>query len=92
MKHPNAAVAAGGSSLSAFIVWIFGNVFHWSLSAEDGAVIAGAVSTVVLVIGRSGVRGLWRRIWDGEKGSVTVLELLGIATLVVALFIAWKVA
>lgn len=66
-KNPNAAVAAGGSSLSAIIVWLLGH-FHIALSAEDGAIIAGAVSAVVLFIGRNGIRGAWRRLWSGQNG------------------------
>lgn len=91
MKHPNAAVAAGGSSLSAFIVWICGNVLHWSLSAEDGAIIAGAVSALVLFIGRNGIRGLWKRIWNGQDGAADVLELVSIAILVLVALTLWKV-
>lgn len=91
MKHPNATVAAGGSGLSAFIVWICGNVLHWSLSAEDGAIIAGTVSAAVLFVGRNGIRGLWRRIWDGQEGTADVLELLTIAILVLVALTLWKV-
>lgn len=85
MKHPNAAVSAGGFSLSTLVVWVAGNVLHWSLSAEDGAVVAGLVTTVVLFVGRNGVRGLWRRIWAGQDG-LTMVEaaiLLMIVALVV---------
>jgi len=81
MKHPNAAVAAGGSSLSAIIVWLLGH-FHVALSAEDGAIIAGAVSAVVLFIGREGIKGAWRRVWGGEDG-LAMLEAI-IALLIVA--------
>lgn len=66
MKNPNATVAAGGSTLSLLVVWLSGNVLHWALSAEDGALIAGAVSSVVLYVGRNGVRGIWRRFMDGD--------------------------
>ena len=81
MKHPNAAVAAGGSSLSAIIVWLLGH-FHVALSAEDGAIIAGAVSAVVLFIGREGIKGAWRRVWGGQDG-LAMLEAI-IALLIVA--------
>jgi len=81
VKNPNAAVAAGGSSLSAIIVWLLGH-FHVALSAEDGAIIAGAVSAVVLFIGREGIKGAWRRVWGGQDG-LAMLEAI-IALLIVA--------
>jgi len=81
VKNPNAAVAAGGSSLSAIIVWLLGH-FHVALSAEDGAIVAGAVSAVVLFIGREGIKGAWRRVWGGEDG-LAMLEAI-IALLIVA--------
>lgn len=90
MKHPNAAVAAGGSSLSAIVVWLLGH-FHVALSAEDGAIVAGAVSAVVLFIGREGIRGVWRRIWGGEQGAADTLLLLTVAILVAVVLILWKV-
>jgi len=91
MKHPNAAVAAGGSSLSVFVVWLFTNIFHWSLSAEDGAAIAGAVAAAALFVGRNGLRGVWRRIVDGtdDTGAVDIIEaaILAILALVIVLVV-----
>lgn len=71
MPHPNASTAAGTGGLAVFVVWLFGNVFHWSLSAEDGAVIAGAVATVVLFIGKNGMVGLWNLIKHGNNPTAT---------------------
>ena len=88
MKHPNAAVAAGGSGLSVFVVWLLGHL-HVALSAEDGAVVAGAVASVALFVGHNGLKGLWRKIWNGQQGAgeVTLVAigviLLGIILLVV---------
>jgi hypothetical protein len=90
MKNPNAAVAGGGTSLSVLVVWLLGH-FHVALSAEDGAVIAGALATVVLFIGREGIRGVWRRIWGGEQGAADTLLLLTVAILVAVVLILWKV-
>lgn len=89
MKHPNAAVAAGGSSLSAIIVWLLGH-FHVALSAEDGAIIAGAVSAVVLFIGREGVRGVWQRVWRGQDG-LTAIEVLIVLSIVAIVLLLVKV-
>ena len=87
MKHPNAAVAAGGSSLSAIIVWLLGH-FHVALSAEDGAIIAGAVSAVVLFIGREGIKGAWRRVWGGQDG-LTMVEALVVLLIIVVLVLLY---
>ena len=90
MNHPNAAAAATTGGLSTFVVWLFGNVFHWSLSAEDGAIIAGAVATVVLFIGRNGIKGLWQRIWSGQDGAAPVIEVAILAILVLVVVLVVK--
>jgi hypothetical protein len=91
MNHPNAAAAATTGGLATFVVWLAGNVFHWSLSAEDGAVIAGAVATVVLFVGRNGLKGLWRKIWNGEEGlamleAVTLITAVAVVVLLIKVF------
>lgn len=65
-SNPNAAVAGGGSALSVFVVWLLGHL-HVSLSAEDGAVVAGALATLMLFVGRNGLKGLWRKILSGNS-------------------------
>lgn len=90
MKHPNAAVAGGGSGLSVLVVWLAGNVFHWSLSAEDGAVVAGAVATAVLFVGREGIKGTWKRIWGGQDG-LAMLEALTLLTAAAVVILLIKV-
>lgn len=82
MKHPNAAVAGGGSGLAVFVVWLLGHL-HIALSAEDGAVVAGAIATVALFIGRNGLKGIWKRLWNGQDG-LALLEVL-IALIIVAI-------
>lgn len=66
-RHPNATVNGGSAGLAVAVVWLVGNVFHLDLSAEAGAAIAGAVGTVALLIGRHGLRGLWRIIVNGNQ-------------------------
>ena len=66
--NPNAAVAAGGSGLSVFVVWLLGYL-HVALGAEDGAIIAGAVASIALFVGRNGLKGIAKRIWGGETGT-----------------------
>lgn len=89
MKHPNAAAAATTGGLATFVVWLLGH-FHVDLSAEDGAVIAGAVASVVLYIGRNGIKGMWRRIWDGQDGA-SIIELLIVAIVVAIVVLFVKV-
>ena len=90
MKHPNAAVAAGGSGLSVFVVWLLGHL-HVALSAEDGAVVAGAVASVALFVGRNGLKGVWKRLWGGQDGlalleAIIVLIIIAIVVLLVKVF------
>lgn len=70
MPHPNATVAASTGGTSVLVVWLATNVFHWSLSAEDGAVIAGGVASIVLFVGRHGLAGVWNIVKHGnQKGK-----------------------
>lgn len=66
MQHPNATTAAGTGGLAVFVVWLLGH-FHVALSAEDGAIVAGVVATVVLFVGRNGLVGLWNLIKHGNN-------------------------
>ena len=88
MNNPNAAVAGGGTSLSVLVVWLLGH-FHVALSAEDGAVIAGALATVVLFIGREGIKGAWRRVWGGQDG-LTMVEALVVLLIIVVLVLLYR--
>ena len=88
MNNPNAAVAGGGTSLSVLVVWLLGH-FHVALSAEDGAVIAGALATVVLFVGREGIKGAWRRVWGGEDG-LTMVEALVVLLIIVVLVLLYR--
>lgn len=64
--HPNTTVSVGGSGVGVLIVWLAGH-FGVSLSAEEGVVIAGAVTTAALFVGRKGLRGIARMIWRGDS-------------------------
>ena len=66
MNNPNAAVAGTSGGLSVLVVWLLGR-FHVSLSAEEGAVVAGGLASVVLFVGRNGIGGVWARIMHGNK-------------------------
>lgn len=69
LRHPNAVVGSTSSIVGAeLVVELAKDLFGWDISTGYGILIAGAVSAVVLAIGRDGVRGLWRRLLDGQAG------------------------
>jgi uncharacterized membrane protein YuzA (DUF378 family) len=67
MNHPNAAAAGGTTGAGVLAVWLLGSVFHVDLSAELGAVIAGATTTVFLFVGRRGLAGVWHLVIHGDR-------------------------
>jgi len=60
------AAAGGTTGLATVLVWLLGR-FHVSLSAEDGAIIAGGLSTIVLFVWHYGVRNIVRHVWGGDS-------------------------
>jgi hypothetical protein len=66
-NNPNATISATSGALAVLIVWLAGNVFHASISAEEGAALATVLSAVVLFVGRHGVRGIARIVMDGTE-------------------------
>lgn len=66
MEHPNAKAAGSTTGAGVLVVWLLG-YFGVDLSAEAGAVIAGGAATVVLAVGRRGIRGALRALWRGPE-------------------------
>lgn len=64
-SDPNAVVAGGTTGVGVLVVWLLG-YFGVDISAEVGAAIAGGAATVLLVIGRRGIKGTLQRIWSGS--------------------------
>jgi hypothetical protein len=64
-NDPNATVAGGTTGVGVLIVWLLGR-YGVNLSAEVGAAIAGGAATVLLVIGRRGIKGTLQRVWRGS--------------------------
>ena len=66
-SNPNAFAAA----LTAFFVWALGRLAaHYGLvdvTADRIAAAAGACTFAVLWIGRDGLRGAVRRLWEGAN-------------------------
>ena len=75
-NHPNATVGAGGGFLAVFITWTAVNVFHWTISAESGAIMATAISTVALAIGRTGIRGFFDILMNGTRSREAAPEVM----------------
>ena len=65
-NNPNASVGATGGSLGIAVVWVAGNLFHYSISAEDGAVLTTLITAVALFVGRNGLAGIARIVWRGS--------------------------
>ena len=66
MKHPNAATAgAAGLGPGLLIVWTAGH-FGIDLNAEQATVVTGVVVTAVLFIGKRGLKGIIRLVWQGD--------------------------
>jgi hypothetical protein len=61
-----ASAAGGTTALATLLVWVLGH-FHVALSAEDGALIAGALSTAVLFVWHYGVRNILRHLAGGDS-------------------------
>jgi len=62
--HPNATVAGGTSGAGVALVWLLGYLgVH--ISAEVAVVIAGALTTLVLFVGRNGLAGVWNLVKHG---------------------------
>lgn len=67
LPHPNAVVGGtAGLGGGVGVVEILDTVgVH--ISGPQGALIAGGLTTIALVIGRHGIRGLWNIIVNGNK-------------------------
>jgi hypothetical protein len=63
VKHTGAA--GGATILATIVVWILGRV-HVPLSAEDGSIIAGALSATVVFVWHYGLANIARTFIFGE--------------------------
>lgn len=67
MSNPNAAVGTVSTIGGGEIVVNIAKLFGWSISTGWGIAIAGALSGLVLFIGREGVVGVWNTVVHGSK-------------------------
>jgi hypothetical protein len=68
-RHPSATLGGSGGSIAVAIVWLVTAYAHVPLTAIQGAALATAASTGLLVIGRKGLKGCWHAILNGIENS-----------------------
>lgn len=65
-RHPNASRAlTHGSGLGALLVWAVG-LAGLEMPPEIAAAFAGAIASLFLLIGRRGIKGTIRDLWNGS--------------------------
>lgn len=74
MSHPNAVAGGGGYALAAVIVYL-ADLFGLAVPLPIALVAAGAAGTLVLLIGRKGLKGIARTVWGGA--ALLVLAAVG---------------
>lgn len=62
--HPNAATAGVATGPAVLIVWLAGR-YGIDLGAEQAVVVSGLLTSLVLLIGRRGLRGIVAALWRG---------------------------
>ena len=67
-RHPNASRAlTHGSGLGALVVWSAG-MAGLEMPPEVAAILAGAVASAFLLVGKRGIRGMINDLWYGPAG------------------------
>ena len=67
-RHPNASRAlTHGSGLGALVVWSAG-MAGVEMPPEVAAILAGAVASAFLLVGKRGIRGMINDLWYGPEG------------------------
>ncbi len=64
-SHPNTAASIVTGGLAGLAIYILGRC-GIDLTPTDGAAVAGALTAVVLFIGRRGIRGTISALWNGS--------------------------
>jgi len=64
-SNPNATVAGATTAIGVFITWLLSH-FNVSISTETAVAIGGTITTIVLWIGRKGLKGAVESIWQGS--------------------------
>jgi hypothetical protein len=64
--NPNASVAAASTAAGVLLIWLLTSL-GVDISPEVGAAISGLLASVVLWIGRDGIKGAISKVWGGDK-------------------------
>ena len=67
MRHPNAVIGGAAGIGGGEIVVEIADRLGWTLSTGWGIAIAGGITSVVLFVGRNGLKGVWRTVVHGNK-------------------------
>jgi hypothetical protein len=70
-SNPNAIAAFVAGAFVAGVQWLVGRYAHLQVSKYWSDALTVAVTTVVLFVGRDGVKGALVRVWAGAKSSWT---------------------
>lgn len=65
MAHPNTIAAAIGGSLATLTVYLLNRYTSASINPAQSAGIATGYATVILFIGRRGLKGAIAAVWNG---------------------------
>jgi hypothetical protein len=66
-EHKNATVGGGSGAVGGLLAVTVVGWLGFAVSAQEGVLIAGAVTFVVLLVGRKGIRGIVRMVWRGNE-------------------------
>jgi hypothetical protein len=67
-NNPNASLAAGTTGVGVLVIYLAG-LLGFTPSAEGAAALGGAATSIVLFIGRTGIRGMLSVIWRGQASQ-----------------------
>lgn len=65
MSHPNTIAAMISGGLASLTVYLLNRYASTSLNAAQGAGIATAYASLILFVGRRGLKGAITGVWDG---------------------------
>lgn len=68
-NHPNATLAGGAGAFGTIIVWFSTDIISVPMDATTGATFATVFSAGALFIGRQGLKGALRTIWEGKRSE-----------------------
>ena len=67
-NNPNATLAGGTTGVAAAVTYLL-SLTTWNVPPTVAVLAAGGVTTLLLFIGRNGIRGLFKMIWRGQGGA-----------------------